>query len=52
VAVALCVPIAAAVNWTLIQHNGRAGGARQDMLPPVLLGALISAAAALPLARA
>jgi drug/metabolite transporter (DMT)-like permease len=39
--VALCVPIAAAVNWTLIQHNRSA--AQQDMLPAVLIGALLSA---------
>ena len=39
--VALGVPIAAAVNWTLIQHNR--GAAQQDMLPAVLIGALLSA---------
>lgn len=44
-AVALGVPIAAAINWTLIQHNRDA--ARQDMLPAVLIGALLSAAATL-----
>ncbi len=44
-AVALGVPIAAAINWTLIQHNR--GAARQDMLPAVLIGALLSAAATL-----
>lgn len=43
--VALGVPIAAAVNWTLIQHNR--GGAQQDMMPAVLIGALLSAAAML-----
>ncbi len=41
--VALGVPIAAALNWTLIQHNR--GAAQQDMLPAVLLGALLSALA-------
>ncbi len=48
-AVALCVPIAAAVNWTLLQHvqQGPAQDA-PDMLAPVLLGALLSAAVALP----
>ncbi|MDO8420132.1 MAG: DMT family transporter [Rubrivivax sp.] len=47
--VALAVPVAAAVNWTLLQHlKGRAGGA--DMLPAVLLGALLSALLTLPLA--
>lgn len=43
--VALGVPIAAAVNWTLIQHNRGAG--QQDMLPAVLIGAMLSAAATL-----
>jgi len=51
-AVALAVPVAAAVNWTLLQQlKGRApavtGG---DMLPAVLLGALLSVALTLPLA--
>ena len=46
--VALCVPVAAAVNWTLLQHlKGREG---VDMLPAVLLGALLSSAVTLPLA--
>jgi len=48
--VALAVPLAAAVNWTLLQHlKGRAGGGA-DMLPAVLLGALLSALLTLPLA--
>ena len=48
-AVALAVPLAAAVNWTLIQSlRGSAGAA--DMLPAVLLGALLSSAIMLPLA--
>lgn len=48
--VALGVPVAAAINWTLLQHlKGRAGDAG-DMLPAVLLGALMSAALTLPLA--
>jgi drug/metabolite transporter (DMT)-like permease len=47
--VAVAVPIAAAVNWTLIQSlRGRAEA--PDMLPAVLLGALLSAALTLPLA--
>lgn len=47
--VALAVPIAAAVNWTLIQSlRGRTGA--PDMLPAVLLGALLSSAVTLPLA--
>jgi drug/metabolite transporter (DMT)-like permease len=55
-AVALLVPLAAAVNWTLLQHLARspAGAPRvergPDMLVAVLLGALLSAALALPLA--
>jgi len=48
-AVALCVPLAAATNWTLLQHlRGREGA--PDMLPAVLIGALLSAALTLPLA--
>ena len=52
--VATAVPLAAAVNWTLLQHlktrraGGDAGG--DDMLLAVLLGAVLSAAVALPLA--
>ncbi len=52
-AVALAVPVAAAVNWTLLQHlrvRAAGGQADADMLPAVLLGALMSAAATLPLA--
>lgn len=49
-AVALCVPVAAAVNWTLLQHVHRAHSEpAPDMLAPVLLGAMLSAAAMLPL---
>jgi drug/metabolite transporter (DMT)-like permease len=49
-AVAVCVPVAAAVNWTLLQHlkGQQDGGA--DMLPAVLVGAVLSAAITLPLA--
>ncbi len=47
--VALAVPIAAATNWTVIQSlRGRREA--PDMLPAVLIGALISAAVTLPLA--
>jgi drug/metabolite transporter (DMT)-like permease len=50
IAVALCVPIAAAVNWTLLQHvQHKAGDDAPDMLAPVLLGALLSALLTLPL---
>ncbi len=48
--VALGVPLAAATNWTLLQHlKGRPGPAA-DMLPAVLVGALLSAALTLPFA--
>jgi drug/metabolite transporter (DMT)-like permease len=55
VSVALLVPVCAAINWTLIQHAGAStragsGGVPQDMLPAVLIGALISAAVMAPLA--
>jgi drug/metabolite transporter (DMT)-like permease len=46
-AVALAVPVAAAINWTVIQHNR--GGAERDLLPAVLIGALLSALLTLPL---
>ena len=53
--VALGVPMAAAANWTLLQHlhQRHAADARikePQMLPAVLLGAMLSAAFALPLA--
>lgn len=53
--VALAVPLAAAINWTMLQHIGHGAGdpdeaPAQDMLPAVLIGALLSAAATLPLA--
>jgi drug/metabolite transporter (DMT)-like permease len=57
--VALAVPIAAAINWTLLHHvapsqqGGLAHGdadAAQDMLPAVMIGAFISAVVTLPLA--
>ena len=51
-AVALGVPIAAAVNWTLLQHLYRSADRTApppDMLAPVLLGAMLSAALTLPL---
>ncbi|HET9823236.1 MAG TPA: DMT family transporter [Burkholderiaceae bacterium] len=47
--VALAVPVAAAVNWTLIQSL-RGREAAPDMLPAVLVGAVISALVTLPLA--
>jgi drug/metabolite transporter (DMT)-like permease len=53
--VALGVPIAGAANWTLLQHlhqrHARDPSVREpDMLPAVLIGALLSAALTLPLA--
>lgn len=50
--VALAVPLAAAVNFTLLQHvgHGAAKGQGDDMLPALLIGAVISALATLPLA--
>jgi len=47
--VALCVPLTAAVNWTIVQH-AHAKGEDVDLIPSVLIGALISSAATLPLA--
>ncbi len=44
IAIALAVPIAAAVNWTAIQKSGRGGG---DLLPAVLIGAVLSSVATL-----
>ena len=49
-AVALAVPVAAAVNWTLLQHLREQEGGGADMLPAVLVGALLSALITLPLA--
>ncbi len=49
-AVALCVPLAAAVNWTLLQHLRGREDVGADMMPAVLIGALLSAAITLPLA--
>ena len=47
--VALCVPVAAAINWTVVQHSQRHGHA-VDLVPAVLVGAVISVVATLPLA--
>ncbi|MEN9671517.1 MAG: hypothetical protein RL018_1794 [Pseudomonadota bacterium] len=46
--VALGVPIAAAVNWTLVQHS-QAHGHEVDLVPAVMVGALISSLATFPL---
>jgi drug/metabolite transporter (DMT)-like permease len=47
--VALGVPLASAVNWTVLQHSSRREGAPQDLLPAVLIGAVLSALVTLPL---
>ncbi|TFZ00881.1 DMT family transporter [Ramlibacter henchirensis] len=47
--VALCVPLAGAVNWTITQRS-HAHGADVDLVPAVLVGAVISSLATLPLA--
>ena len=46
--VALLVPIAGAINWTVVQHS-RAHGKNIDLVPAVLVGALISSLLTLPL---
>ncbi len=54
--VALAVPLAAAINWALLQavghktHQDKIQEDTQDMLPAVFIGALISAAVTLPVA--
>jgi drug/metabolite transporter (DMT)-like permease len=47
--VALCVPIAGATQWTIAQRS-QAYGESIDLVPSVLVGAVISALATLPLA--
>ena len=47
--VALCVPIAGAVQWTLVQKS-HAEGLDLDLVPSVLLGAIFSSLFTLPLA--
>ncbi|MDB5752825.1 MAG: protein of unknown function transrane [Ramlibacter sp.] len=47
--VALCVPFAAAVNWTTTQRS-HAQGHQVDLVPAVLVGAILSSLATLPLA--
>ena len=47
--VALCVPIAGAINWTVTQRS-HAQGEDIDLVPAVLVGAAISALVTLPLA--
>ena len=47
--VALCVPIAGAANWTITQHS-HAHGKDVDLIPAVLVGAVLSSLFTLPLA--
>jgi drug/metabolite transporter (DMT)-like permease len=47
--VALCVPVAGAVNWTVTQRS-HAHGHDVDLVPAVLVGAVISSIVTLPLA--
>lgn len=46
--VALLVPIAGAINWTVVQSN-RSHGKNIDLVPAVLVGAVISSVVTLPL---
>ena len=46
--VALLVPIAGAINWTVVQSN-RSHGKNIDLVPAVLVGAVISSLVTLPL---
>jgi len=47
--VALCVPLAGATNWTVVQH-ANAEGHDIDLVPAVLIGAVLSVLLTLPLA--
>ena len=47
--IAFIVPLSAAVNWNIVQHAQTQGQA-VDMVPAVLIGALLSAIATLPFA--
>lgn len=46
--VAFCVPVAAAVQWTVVQRS-QAHGEKLDLVPSVLVGAIISSLVTLPL---
>lgn len=46
--VALCVPIAGSVQWTLVQKS-QSEGQNLDLVPSVLLGAILSSLLTLPL---
>lgn len=47
--VSLCVPLAGATHWTVVQRS-RSHGESIDLVPSVLLGAVISSLCTLPLA--
>ncbi len=47
--VALLVPIAAACNWTMVQHS-QTHGHKVDLVPAVLVGAVMSSVVTFPLA--
>lgn len=47
--VALCVPVAGAIQWTLVQKS-QSQGQNLDLVPSVLLGAVFSTVLTLPLA--
>jgi drug/metabolite transporter (DMT)-like permease len=47
--VALCVPVAGAINWTVTQHSHDLGH-DVDLVPAVMVGAVISAVLTLPMA--
>jgi drug/metabolite transporter (DMT)-like permease len=47
--VAFCVPLAGAINWTVVQRSN-ARGLNVDLVPAVLVGAVISTVTTLPLA--
>ncbi|MBT9487222.1 MAG: DMT family transporter [Rubrivivax sp.] len=48
-ALALAVPVAAATNWTVLQHDRSHAGKTTDFMPAVLIGAVLSALITLPL---
>ncbi len=50
IGVAFAVPVAAAANWTVIQRSAGVGDGQGDLLPAVLMGAVLSALATLPAA--
>lgn len=49
IAVALAVPVIAACNWTVVRHS-RADATPIDLMPSVLMGAVLSSLATLPMA--